>query len=371
MFNSDVRVVIDMSELNGAYFDAQYNAFVIESGATLLKAYQDLYRGWGVTIPGGMCYSVGAGGHVCGGGYGLLSRKHGLTVDHLYAVEVVTVDKSGTAASVLATREPDDPNRDLWWAHTGGGGGNFGVVTRYLFRSPGATGTDPSSLLVTPPREVLVSALSLPWSDLDQGSYTTLVRNYGAWHVANSSASSPYAALCSFLMMNHQANETVGLLTVMDATVSGASGLLDDYLRDVIGTVGARSGPVNTKVGEIGPMPDYYTPQKLPWLEAMKFVGTNNPILTNPTVRGAHKSAYLRANLADAQIETMFQNDRTDGCYINYPDMDINDPQVNRSGVPWSTLYYTTNYPKLQQVKATYDPLNVFRHNQSIELPSK
>jgi FAD/FMN-containing dehydrogenase len=40
-----------------------------------------------VTIPGGSCYSVGAGGHICGGGYGLLSRKYGLTVDHLVAVQ--------------------------------------------------------------------------------------------------------------------------------------------------------------------------------------------------------------------------------------------------------------------------------------------
>ena len=40
----------------------------------------------------------------------------------------------GRAASVIATRENTDPNRDLWWAHTGGGGGNFGVVTRYWFR---------------------------------------------------------------------------------------------------------------------------------------------------------------------------------------------------------------------------------------------
>ena len=44
------------------------------------------------------------------------------------------------ARSVVATRESSDPNRDLWWAHTGGGGGNFGVVTRYWFRSPGAAG---------------------------------------------------------------------------------------------------------------------------------------------------------------------------------------------------------------------------------------
>jgi hypothetical protein len=62
-------------------------------------------------------------------------------------------------------------------------------------------------------------------------------------------------------------------------------------------------------------------------------------------------------------------DDVTDGCYINYPDIDLNDPHQNRSGVPWSALYYKGNYPRLQQVKKTYDPLNVFRHGQSVELP--
>jgi hypothetical protein len=62
-------------------------------------------------------------------------------------------------------------------------------------------------------------------------------------------------------------------------------------------------------------------------------------------------------------------NDVTAGCYINYPDIDLNDPSQNRSGEPWSTLYYKGNYPRLQRVKAAYDPRNVFRHNQSVELP--
>ncbi|WP_235488873.1 BBE domain-containing protein, partial [Frankia sp. AvcI1] len=45
------------------------------------------------------------------------------------------------------------------------------------------------------------------------------------------------------------------------------------------------------------------------------------------------------------------------------------DPAYNSSKVPWHDLYYKENYPKLQQVKARWDPKNVFRHSQSIELP--
>ncbi|MER7890103.1 FAD-binding protein [Micromonospora sp. NPDC094482] len=126
-----VRMVIDMSGLTGIYHDPRRFGFAVEAGATLGDAYRRLYLGWGVTIPGGSCPGVGVGGHIAGGGYGRLSRLHGLVVDHLYAVEVVVVDRGGTARAVVATRERTDPNRDLWWAHTGGGGGNFGVVTRY------------------------------------------------------------------------------------------------------------------------------------------------------------------------------------------------------------------------------------------------
>lgn len=76
---------------------------------------------------------------MAGGAFGFLYRQLGLAADYLYAVEVVVVDEGGRARSVVATRETFDPNRELWWAHTGGGGGNFGVVTRYWFRAPEAS----------------------------------------------------------------------------------------------------------------------------------------------------------------------------------------------------------------------------------------
>jgi hypothetical protein len=61
---------------------------------------------------------------------------------------------------------------------------------------------------------------------------------------------------------------------------------------------------------------------------------------------------------------------QTDGCYVNYADKDLSDPAWNTSGVAWPTLYYKGNYPRLRQIKAAYDPGNVFRHAQSIELPT-
>ena len=58
--------------------------------------------------------------------------------------------------------------------------------------------------------------------------------------------------------------------------------------------------------------------------------------------------------------------DAYDGAMINHPDPDVADPALNTSGVPWHTLYYQANYPRLQRVKAQWDPRDVFRHALSI-----
>ena len=55
-----------------------------------------------------------------------------------------------------------------------------------------------------------------------------------------------------------------------------------------------------------------------------------------------------------------------DGAFINHPDVDLADPVLNTSGVPWHTLYYKANYPRLQRIKARWDPREVFRHALSI-----
>ena len=54
------------------------------------------------------------------------------------------------------------------------------------------------------------------------------------------------------------------------------------------------------------------------------------------------------------------------GASINHPDIDLADPEWNTSGVPWHTMYYRGNYPRLQQVKARWDPLNIFHHALSV-----
>ncbi|MEW1829965.1 FAD-binding protein [Streptomyces sp. NPDC088196] len=326
VYNPQTQIVLDLSKMNGVYYSSRLNAVAVEPGARLLDVYEKVYSTWGVTIPGGICYSVGIGGHVSGGGWGMLVRRDGLVVDHLYAVEVVTVAADGTAKTVVATREATDPNRDLWWAHTGGGGGNFGVVTRYYFRSPGATGTDPRKLLPKPPVEVLFSAVSWSWSDLTKEEFVRLVRNYASWHVTNIKPDSPTRFLTSFLLLNHRSNGQIGLVTQVDAAAPDAQAMLDAYLTHMNSGINVEAGALTEQMGDLGAMPQFAAPRRMPWLQATRFAGTTNPLLNDPTLRAEYKSAYMRADFPQPQAEALYKHlTRTD----------IDNPKINIQLTPY------------------------------------
>ncbi|MFY1694317.1 FAD-binding oxidoreductase [Solwaraspora sp. WMMA2101] len=287
------EVVIDMSAMRQVTFDRRRTAFMIEPGASLWTVYERLYLGWGVTIPGGQCGGVAAGGHIQGGGYGALSRQLGSVVDYLYAVEVVVVDRAGRARAVVATREPDDANRDLWWAHTGGGGGNFGVVTRYWMRTPEATGDDPTRLLPRPPAVTLETTIAWSWDAMTEESFHRLLRNYGQWHERHSAPDSPYDSLFSLLPITRRNPGAdpgaFAMVTALDGTLPDADRLLRDHVAEVTDGV----------PGTITVQP----PRRLPWLAGVKAQS-----LGQADEAGMHKlkAAYLRKSFTDAQIATAY-----------------------------------------------------------------
>jgi len=225
-----VQVLIDTSLMNAVYYDPDMAAFAVQAGATVGETYRRLFLGWGVLIPAGESPDIGMGGHVAGGVFGFLCREHGLAADYLYAVEVVVVDRGGTARSVVATREPSDPNRDLRWAHTGGGAGNFGIVTRYWFRAPDVSATaPPAAMLPKAPESVLTFRASWSWEDVDEASFTRLVRNHGTWCERHSEADSPFARLFSILFLNRRA---MGKIEMRGLSTAGpdAERLCDEHL---------------------------------------------------------------------------------------------------------------------------------------------
>ncbi|MFI1169775.1 FAD-binding oxidoreductase [Streptomyces sp. NPDC020801] len=421
----DVQVVIDVSEMKAVYFDPEHQAFAVESGATLGQVYRTLQLGWGVTIPGGTCPDVGIGGHVAGGGYGTLSRLHGMAADHLYGVEAVVVDRSGRARLVVATRRATDPHRELWWAHTGGGGGNFGVVTRYLFRSPGAGGSDPAGLLPRPPATLLKATVTWQWKDLTRQAFTGLIHNFGAWQERYGNRPE-FAGMTSGLVLNHRVQGQIQLEASLDGTLPDAAKLFRDHLAAVTANVDAPHTTDQSTASWLSATlyhlwPGTYSFKtksaflRKPWSDAQvailhtrlsqggaerygstvyltAFGGKINSLLPSATsmphrdtlLTAEYETLWFDAKQADAQlawIRALYKelyaatggvpvpDDDNSGAYINYPDADLADPEWNTSGVPWHTFYYGDNYPRLQKVKAAYDPGDVFHHPLSVRLP--
>ncbi|MFJ6381062.1 FAD-binding oxidoreductase [Kitasatospora sp. NPDC092039] len=425
----DIQVLLDVSQLNGVSYDPARRAIEVGSGALLGDVYRTLFKRWGVTIPAGTCLEVGVGGHFPAGGYGHLSRRDGLVVDHLYAVEVVVVDESGRARAVVATADPEDPHHDLWWAHTGGGGGNFGVVTRYWLRTPGADAADPALLLPRAPARVWKRTVMWPWARMTERSLTTLLRNYCTWYEDHDDADAPAAGLWSNLIVTHRDSGAFGMVVVIDHDGPDAEKVLAEHFDSVSAGVGVE--------------PSVHLTEVVPWLSSWL---PSYSFPNDPKGRYKDKAAYLRKGFTDRQLGVIWryltdpehinpmsclvvagfggkvntvapgataavQRDSvlkvlygggvwqsadqdeacvswirefyrevhagtggvpvsdafTDGTYIGYPDSDLADPAWNTSGVPWSTLYYGANYPRLQRVKRAYDPRNVFRHALSIE----
>ncbi|MGD9891748.1 MAG: FAD-binding oxidoreductase, partial [Dehalococcoidia bacterium] len=121
----DDGLVIDLSHMKGLTIDPERRVARAEPGLTWGE-YAAQAQMYGLATSSGDTSSVGVGGLTLGGGIGWLARKHGLTIDHLLAAEVVTAD-----GRLLRVSERE--NADLFWAIRGGGG-NFGVATAFEFR---------------------------------------------------------------------------------------------------------------------------------------------------------------------------------------------------------------------------------------------
>ncbi|GAA1392526.1 FAD-binding oxidoreductase [Kitasatospora putterlickiae] len=434
--DNDQGVILDLSTLRGVraatdkFGTATYG---VEGGATNWDVYTGLFRTYGVTLPAGSCYSVGAGGHVCGGGYGLLSRRHGLTVDHLVQVDVVTV-RGGRVELTRANRaDPEgSPEQELFWAHTGGGGGNFGVVVRYHF----------ARTLPQPPPRVWLSSVAWRWADLRERpeDFRTLVGNFGEFFAAHSGKEeTAYRGLFSILHLTHHSNGNVVLFSQWDEEDPAP---LEEFLAQV--EAGMRT-PSTTQTDQAGllylPYPDRR--RQLPWFQATMTLNGSGA-----NQRGKYKSAYHRTAFTPAQIDTWWTwltrdvegvdltqtlvqidsygcriNERdstetaaaqrdsvlklqyqtywtdpvqdaghldylrglyqdtyrttggvpeidtdTDGAYVNYPDVDLGTTADRNPA--YQRLYYKENYPRLQRAKKIWDEGDVFHHAQSITLPS-
>ena len=445
VFNPDVEAILDMSLLNTVGFDPERGVFFAQGGANNFDLQYALIR-FGKTLPGGSCPTVGLGGHVCGGGYGVLSPLYGLTVDWLTGVSLVHL-RNGSPEAIHVSRESMGQEADLFWAHTGGGGGNFGIISRYDF-----------SDLPDAPVSAEVQIFAWDWSLVKRKGPAFLTRIVRFFESLSETLGNQAFVI---LKLTHFDSGQIQLLVqhvVLAGLASTSELAIPTLFKQKMATellkhgLGETAKSLKTIAGHPSPF-EPKSSQSFSWWEAITFYGASGG-----PMNGKYKSAYMRKSFEDEDIRKIYRHltrkmrdssgrrismrdsllqvdsyggkintvarestavwqrdsiyklqyqtywpiqrgansnsstgevnlqwirafyadiyaetngipdptiDATgqlDGCYINYPDVDLNHHGLKKA----LQLYYGDNLGRLMQTKSAWDPFDFFNHSQSI-----
>jgi FAD/FMN-containing dehydrogenase len=389
--SSSPGVVVDVTPMDSV--TVSDGMATVGAGARLGPVYDGLQE-QGLAIPGGTCPSVGIAGLTLGGGLGILGRSHGVTSDHLVGAEVVLADGR-------IVRCDEHHQDDLFWALRGGGAGNFGVVTSFDFRT------------VPAPEATNIHA-TWPW--------TQAVAVIGAWQAWAPTGPDGLAASLKFTTTGDPDQPpSVDLYAAVVGAELDATGLLDDL------AVRAGSDPTSARHthmtfpetrrfwAQLGvpeqetdpgsvlevtqrrqlhvkseffrrPLPgdaiaglvEAFTEDRIagesreldfmPWggaynrvpSDATAFVHRgelfqlkHTAVIDPPVTAAAAAAAERWASRSWASVHPWGSG----RVFQNFADPDLDD---------WAEAYYGTNYDRLVQVKARYDPGGVFRVHQSV-----
>jgi FAD/FMN-containing dehydrogenase len=372
-------LVLDLSRMKAARVDPGRRRATIEAGATLADL-DAATQAHGLATPVGINSTTGIAGLTLGGGFGWLSRKHGMTVDNLESAEVVTA--AGEIVRAGATEHPD-----LFWALRGGGG-NFGVVTRFEFRLhpvgpdvlsglivyPFAQAkavlqqyraflaTAPDDLTVwavlrkAPPlpflppavhgKEILVLALLYAGDPKDGARLVEPLRTL-ATPVGEHVGVQPYAAwqqaldpLLTAGARNYWKSHNFTTLedALFDVMLAAAGKLPSPQCEIILAAIGGAT---------TRPAPD-----------AMAYAHREAKVVMNVHGRWDDPGDDQRVIGWARDLFGAAAPFASGSAYVNFMTADEGD-RVRSA--------YGRNYPRLAQVKRTYDPENLFRVNQNIQ----
>ncbi len=375
----DDGLVIDLSKMTAARVDPAGRRVTIEGGATLADL-DAATQAHGLATPVGINSTTGIAGLTLGGGFGWLSRKHGMTVDNLESAEVVTAAGEVVRASAAE-------HLDLFWALRGGGG-NFGVVTRFEFRLH-PVGPDVLSGLIVYPISEAKSVLQQYREFLAKAP-----EELSVWTVLRQAPPLP------FLPEEVHGKEIIALALLYAGDPKQGERLIEPLRKfgtslgehvgvqpyvawqkafDPLLTPGARnywkSHNLSTlKDGLFDAVIEYV--EKLPSPQCEIFFGALGGATARPAPHStayAHRDALFVMNFhgrweepADDERCIGWARDffnasapfASGGAYVNFLTADEGD-RVRSA--------YGPNYDRLAQVKRKYDPDNLFRMNQNIE----
>ncbi len=302
--NNPNGVIVDVSLLDhvGSALGDK-GPYQIGPGAMLGEVYSQLYRRYNLTLPGGSCYSVGVGGHLSGGGYGLLTRLQGLSVDLISAIDVLTIGANGK----VVNRHVDwqhDPS--LFRALRGGGGASFGIITNFYFdRLPPA------------PRNLITGGISFPWETMTEEKFVRIAQIYGDYFEQRGQQPDTWG-LFAFLRLTHRSpGSSVSVSAIMhDMNGKTGTSIPDEFLDRFVQCGDARvavdsplsaHAPAGERLQDssscIAGQHRYTT---APWIEAT-ISGGGGPG-SNGTTRSKYKSCYMRKNFTEEELRRMYKH---------------------------------------------------------------
>jgi FAD/FMN-containing dehydrogenase len=366
----DDGVVIDLRLMNGVSVDPDRRIARAQGGVTWGEYDRETQR-HGLASPGGAISTTGVGGLTLGGGFGWLSRSYGLVCDNVVSAEVVTADGEVLTASA-------NENPDLFWCIRGGGG-NFGVVTRFDYRLQ-QVGDLYAGLVLYPrseARDFLRMFADLTATAPDQLSTMAAFLSspdgdpvVGVYSVYHGSAAAGERVLAPLRAFGSPLLDDIGLkpyTVVQQAFDEGFPAGHRNYWKSTYLSA-VDNACIETLVEHANRAP---SPMCLVAIEHM-IGGAVARVGADDNAFGRRDSEYnlLLLGMSDDPGLDAANQDwvrgawkavqpySTGGVYVNYMDHD----ESERIG----DAYGSTHYARLVELKKRYDPDNLFRLNQNI-----